>query len=32
MAAGNQRIEQHHPIALMGLAITGILAGGALGD
>ena len=31
MAAGDQHIEQHHPIALIGLAVTGILAAAALG-
>jgi hypothetical protein len=31
MATGDQHTEQHHRIALAGLAVTGILAGAALG-
>src|SRR5271165_6158085 len=31
MAAGDQHTEQHHPVALIGLAVTGILAAAALG-
>jgi len=31
MVTGNEHIDQHRPLALIGLAVTGILIGAALG-
>jgi hypothetical protein len=31
MATGDQHADQHHPLALVGLAVTGIAAGATLG-